>query len=146
MPTLKFVALLSALITSLVFSTYSIGDQKGVYRWTDDQGNQHYSDKPPKDTESDFIKTATGRKTESTPQDENANSEAEQAQAAPTSMEVVPEKDPTVCKQAKGNLQALSGRPRVRIKEANGEYRYLSEEEKETQRELARKNIEVHCN
>lgn len=146
MPTLKFVALLSTLIASLIFSASSISDQKGVYRWTDDQGNQHYSDKPPKGTESEFIKTATGRTTEPAPQDESANPEAEQGQAPPASMEVVPEKDPTVCKQAKGNLQALSGRPRVRIKEANGEYRYLSEEEKETQRELARKNIEVHCN
>jgi hypothetical protein len=143
----KKIALTSlVLISSLVFSFSAHSGQSGVYRWSDDQGNTHYSDKPPKGVESEFIKATTGKVSDN-PEEANGNKTAEQQAAAlPESMEVLPEKDPTICTQAKANLEALSGRPRIRIKEADGSHRFLNEEEKETQRELARKNMEVHCN
>ena len=59
-------------------------------------------------------------------------------------MEVMPEKDPALCEQAKNNLKALEG-ARIRITEPDGSKRLLSEDEKEGQRANARKFIKVHC-
>lgn len=122
----------------------------GHWRWTDSEGEQHYSDRPPAGIEAEFIEFATGRGKKSSPAATPA------APSSPTvpgkgetaknnDMEILPEPDPEICAQAKGNLQALNGKPRVRITEADGSIRMLTEEEKEEQRENARKFVKLYC-
>ena len=62
-------------------------------------------------------------------------------------MEVLPPKDPSICEQAKGNLQSLSTHgARIRATDADGKARYLTAEEIEQQRLRAEEAIRIHCN
>jgi hypothetical protein len=143
----KELTLLGLLATTLSISApLQAGKGEGVYQWTDEKGHVHFSDKPPKGQESDFIKTQTGSRQKTSEAVAEAEAEQQANNTKPEAMEVLPEKNPEVCKQAKANLEALSGRPRVRITEADGSQRFLTDEEKEAQREIARKNAEMHCN
>jgi len=56
-----------------------------------------------------------------------------------------PAKNPELCKGAKSNLDTLESKARVRIKGDDGEYRYLTMEEKETQKKTARDLITSYC-
>jgi hypothetical protein len=55
-------------------------------------------------------------------------------------------KNPAYCDQAKANLDTLNSAARVRIRDPEGEIRYLTEEEKDIQRRKANDMIAVHCN
>ncbi len=139
---------LLVLCIGLSLGTAACAAGSGVYRWTDDQGNVHYSDKPPKEAESEYIRKATG--TRSAPPAPEASSEETADDKTKTAaieggMEVLPAKDPKLCAQGRSNLEALSGNPRIRITDEDGSKRFLTEDEKETQRANARKYIELYC-
>lgn len=116
----------------------------GHYRWTDENGSIKYSDRPPDGIESEFIRFASS-KPKTASNDNTAVQKTPQAAAEkPLEIEVLPEKDPALCKQAQSNLKALNG-ARIRITEPDGSKRLLGEEEKEDQKENARKFIKIHC-
>lgn len=116
-------------------------EQNGIYRWTDNNGVTQYSDRPPEGVESMFVKTSTGKRAPATEPEPTTTASEDNA---PQTMEVMPEKDPALCKQAQQNLKALES-ARIRITEPDGSKRIITEEEKEAQRENARKFIKVHC-
>jgi hypothetical protein len=61
--------------------------------------------------------------------------------------EVAVVKNPEACARAQANLETLNTVARIRVvDEQTGEPRFLSEEEKETQRQRARDIIRIHCN
>ena len=134
---------------SLLLAMSSQAGPNGHYRWTDDNGILQYSDYPPEGVEAEFIKFS-GSSHRSPSSTEAKDSTAEQAGTEngdaklPKTMEVMPEKDPALCKQAQQNLKALEG-ARIRITEPDGSKRFLTEEEKEGQRENARKFIKINC-
>ncbi|MEE8057196.1 MAG: DUF4124 domain-containing protein [Pseudomonadales bacterium] len=115
---------------------------QGHYRWIDESGTVQYSDRPPEGIKSEFIKFSSGGKSS------KANSaNTEEAKKEPKihdEMEMLPPKDPKLCQQAQSNLQALQA-ARIRITEPDGSKRIITEEEKEDQRENARKFIKLHC-
>lgn len=125
----------------------------GAYVWKDENGNLQYSDRPPEGQESEFRElqgiglkgTRSVDKGDGKEGEKVAEEEAEgKDKAAMKEFEVLPEKDPAICKQARDNLKALNA-ARIRGVDEEGNRRYLSEEEKETQRATARKLIEIHC-
>ncbi|WP_101759646.1 DUF4124 domain-containing protein [Oceanicoccus sp. KOV_DT_Chl] len=119
----------------------------GLYRWTDADGTVQYSDYPPEGVEAEFIKytgaSSQGKSSTTEKKTETAETAANQG-AEPSKLEVMPDKDPVLCKQAQANLKALEG-ARIRITEPDGSKRFLTEEEKEGQRENARKFIKINC-
>lgn len=142
---------LQVIIAAVVFST-SINLQaapNGHYRWTDAEGTVQHSDRPPKGVEAEFIKFSTG-KSKATPTDSTSEPEIG-ADGKPVkealggvNLEGLPKKDPALCKQAQHNLKALDG-ARIRMTDEDGSQRFLTEEEKESQRDNARKFIKIHC-
>lgn len=144
----KTIASLQAVTAILAITAASVAycEPSGHYRWKDAQGNTHYSDRPPEGTQSEFIKHATGKRAK--PPAEESAEKAAAAEQDPTAgkrkMEVLPEKDSKLCKQARSNLEALAG-TRIRITEPDGSQRILTDEEKEEQKINARKIIDMHC-
>lgn len=118
---------------------------EGHYRWTDENGIIQYADRPPEGIESEFIKFATSKRSKD--DDENKGNELETGNDSKIfdKVEVLPEKDPALCKQAQRNLKALEG-SRIRITESDGSKRILNDDEKEAQRDNAKKFIKLHCN
>ena len=121
-----------------------------LYRWKDERGNPVNSDRPPPiGVEYEVISTSSSmvRKVEA---DEGAvalkvkptpGNEFEQ-----TSSDVpVVEKNPEFCERAKDNLAQIDSNARIRMRNDQGEVRYLSEEEKAAEREKALTSIEAYC-
>jgi hypothetical protein len=130
--------------------------EKGYYKWMDPKGNPQHSDRPPPTgVEYEFISTDTGlsrrvsaeeSRTRANPDTDNAPPPTGGAPAdTGDSDQVAIEKDPALCDQARANLDTLQSKARVRIRDDQG-IRYLTEEEKEVQRQKARDLIAVHCN
>lgn len=118
----------------------------GLYRWTDENGQVQYSDRPPEDIKSTFIKLSSGKSSKAYKSETPSGSDAALKDGIEPgkSLEIMPEKDPALCLQAKKNLKALEG-ARIRITEPDGSKRFLTEDEKEGQRENARKFIKINC-
>ena len=137
---------LAATIICLSLSSAIVleASQKGYYRWTDENGVVKSADTPPEGIESEFIKFTTRKSSKNSETDTEKQAEIEKNATVYDKMEVLPEKDPALCKQAQGNIKALEG-ARIRITEDDGSKRILTEDEKETQRENARKFIKIHC-
>ncbi len=122
---------------------------QSVYRWIDKQGNTVVSDRPPpvgveyetvnlqgnmmNRVDSPIPAPAAGPDT--TAVDETA--EQPQQPGIP--------KNPQYCSQARQNLSNLNTFARIRIQGADGEYRYLTEEEKDDQRRQAQDAIDAYC-
>lgn len=140
------------LIFGLAISINAASDPKsGLYRWKDENGTLQYSDRPPEGVEAEFVTTYGGTVSSDKPSDATGNAAtapegSEEAAKDPKydKMEVLPEKDPALCKQARDNLKALEG-ARIRITEPDGSKRLLNDDERDTQKANARKVIDMHC-
>ena len=146
----KKTYLFAALAVIFALSSFSVSAGKNHYRWIDDRGNPVHSDRPPpKGVDYEVISTGS---TLSRPvsADEGAvpaeikprvGNEFEQVDNAPPEIE----KNPEYCQRAKDNLDSLDTAPRIRIRNEEGEYRYLSDAERATERQKAVSAIETHC-
>ena len=141
-------------------SLLQVASANELYKWTDDKGVIQYSQHPPKDRTYSTIRT-TGVKTP-----------VEQAPAAPTSAAETPsDADATAtaeaktggkkpegksgefleskkknCDIAKANKETLVNKARVAVRDAKGEQRILSEQEKADQVKLVDEQIKTYCN
>ena len=121
-----------------------------LYRWIDEGGNPVNSDRPPPaGVEYEVISTSSSMvrevnsaegavppKVEPTPSNDF---EPENA-AEPVSL-----KNPEYCAIAQENLKQLNTSARIRLRNEQGEIRYLNEEEKAVEREKALSGIETFC-
>ncbi len=148
---------LSTLLLLLLAGIAGMGvsaAEKGYYKWMDSRGNPQHSDRPPPTgVEYEFISTDSGlsrrvsseeSKAENRPAQQNTPGSAEDAMDELEKSTAI-EKNPALCDQARANLDTLNSKARVRIRDADGTIRYLTEEEKDVQRQKARDLMAVHC-
>ncbi|MGJ8687052.1 MAG: DUF4124 domain-containing protein [Spongiibacteraceae bacterium] len=135
----------------LLASTSTLAGQSGYYRWQDETGEVHYSQQPPKNQQYEFIadRRMRSRTAESEPDQSNLptveDADAD-SQAAPEKMEVLPAKDPKLCRQAKENLKTLNASgSRIRITQANGGSRFLNQDEITEQKQRAEQAASIYC-
>ncbi len=141
--------------TTLVFMAILVSVQAAdkPFKWTDDKGVVHYGDNPPDRSTAVQMNVHTGRASEpgneqssnETPQvanQETKNNEKTTSQpAANENAKIVKEN----CDIYKQNLSALKNSSRIREKDANGEYRYLTSEEKAQREKDADTYLKEHC-
>lgn len=120
------------------------------YRWLDDRGNPVHSDRPPPagidyevvSTGSSLIRQVDGAEGAVPPEVEpRVGNEFDPANTAPPKIE----KNPEFCQRARENLETLNRNIRIRMRDENGEYYYLSEEQKAEQKSSAEQAIATHC-
>lgn len=121
-----------------------------LYRWTDEEGNQFNSDRPPPaGVEYEVISTRSSmvRKLDGDPEAESANVETSDQDAEPvhTASRTTVEKNPELCARARDNLAQLDTRARIRLRNDEGEVRFLTEDEREHERDKAIGAIESYC-
>jgi hypothetical protein len=136
--------LLLALITGLISS--SAFAAKNYYRWVDENGVTHYTARKPYNVDSEAISVTSGLPRDESGQqiqleDEEPSAENE-SQATAASAD---NKDPERCEVAKSNLKILNESARVREKDPDGNFRYLSEEEKNERKKIAEQAIAESC-
>jgi len=150
---LKRTTITSALILAtalLTLSSFSASADKVVYRWKDDAGNQVNSDRPPTQgvdyevisTSSSFVRKVDAQEgavpLAVKPPADNA------PKPVATSTPKI-EKNPEYCQSARNNLLQIDNHGRIRMANEQGEVRYLTEEEKEAERQKAIELIKVYC-
>ncbi len=148
MTNIKLVSIILSAIICLLCQTSSYA---GVYKWTDSKGVIHYSDQPNKPDAEKFIirhNTTTTPRAIKTDKEADEGKKTETATAEPT--EPVEKKIPAaekrkLCKQAKNDIAAISGRGRMREVNAKGEYVYLSEKQRQQRISTARKKQSKYC-
>ena len=146
---LTCVLIMTTTILALTGPAASAGEV--YYRWTDDRGNPVHSDRPPpKGVDYEVISTGSTltRPVEAkegvvplevTPRVGNEFEQVDTRKVARI------EKNPEYCKRARENLNTLNTSARIRLRNDQGEYRYIDEEEKDVQRQNAMDTIAVHC-
>ena len=139
------------LIGGLLSTQSAFSAEKTYYRWLDERGNPVHSDRPPPtgtdyevvETGSSFVREVPGNAgavpAETTPRVGNEFNTVDKQE-----MEVV-KRNPEICERAQSNLETLNSTARVRIRGDDGQFRYLTEEEIESQRQKARDAVTVHC-
>lgn len=140
-----------SLIVLMAAGSLQVGAADSYYRWLDSRGNPVHSDRPPPaGTDYEVISTRSGLK-RVVPGDEGAvprvvvPSVGNQFDPVATSPTTVVHKNPEICQVARKNLETLDTFARVRVRDDQGDFQYMSEEEKEAQRETALALIEQHC-
>jgi Domain of unknown function (DUF4124) len=150
---LKRATITGALILAtalLTLSSFYASADRVVYRWMDDAGNQVNSDRPPpQGTEYEVVSTSSSMVREvdadegAVPLEVKPNAGNDFKPVDTTTPKI--EKNPEYCKTAKENLQTLDSHARIRLRDEQGEYRYIDEDEKQEQRKLALDAIKAFC-
>ena len=139
---LATVALTLGFITSASAETF--------YRWNDERGNPVHSDRPPpKGVDYEVVSTDTNlirqveaesgavpKKVKSTP-----SNEFEPVDTNPPMLE----KNSEYCARARENLKLIDESPRIKLRNDQGEVRFLSDEERAIERQKALDSIAAYC-
>lgn len=123
---LKVLFGLSSLLLLLSLNTTA----EEYYRWTDADGNLHYTDKPPMGKKAEKL-TAT-HKTPETLDEAESNT-------APSL------KNKELCKKEKTRLNTLQNSPRIQMIDQDGSKRYLSTDEIQQEIKKSQKAIATFC-
>jgi hypothetical protein len=143
-----FALLLAVAVPTLCGSLANAGQV--VYRWMDSQGNPVNSDRPPPvGTEYEVISTNSSM-VRAVDADEGAvplkvkPSPDNQFEPVDTATPKI-ERNPEYCQRAQENLAALDSKVRIQMRNEQGEVHFLTEEERNVQRQKALDTIKVHC-
>ncbi|MEO1079853.1 MAG: DUF4124 domain-containing protein [Pseudomonadota bacterium] len=150
-----YTAMTTAMMLAPPFAGSAQSAEGTYYRWLDESGKLVVSDRPPQDPlveyevispRSNFVRRVSpGQGAVPAEVNPSPGNEFEQVDVTREQLEVIA-KNPESCSRAKANLETLASAARIRIRDPdNGELRFLSEDEKETQRQKARDTIRVHC-
>ena len=131
-------------------------DASTTYRWVDDNGNPVLSDRPPEagipytevGIEAGFRRYPKPVANETAGQASESNVSSSPLSSATgrqsNRVEVV-EAQPALCEQAKDNIFKLETFPRMRVRDDDGEVRFMSDEERATQLATAYKVRDANC-
>lgn len=126
---------------------------RGMWKWTDEDGNPQFSDTPPQGVDATFIPSSgVGRVRDSGPAaslpggggstGSGGNSEVD---LEGKELIVETEKDPELCKQAQQNLATLNTNKPIRFTGDDGKKQLLSQEQRDAEKARAQKVASVHC-
>lgn len=142
--------MLTGVLLCLALSNMATSAGKDHYRWIDERGDPVHSDRPPpKGMDYEVISTGS-----SLVREVDGESGAVPAEVQPrvgnefdqvdTAKKGV-EKNTEYCQRARDNLATLNSAARIRLRDDQGNYRYIDEEEKAEQRKSAQDMISAHC-
>ncbi|ARU54934.1 hypothetical protein OLMES_0842 [Oleiphilus messinensis] len=137
--------LLNAILAMSILAPTALQAER-IYKWTDDNGVIHYGDRRPSDKSSESLEVKTGH---SAPTQEAATSKTDEAKPTagdPAAAAAYKEQRKKACEIAKTNLSKLQSYSRIRIKDKEtGEYKYLSDEQKQAQVKESERIVKENC-
>lgn len=134
-----------ALLTLFLVAFSGSAISKDFYRWKDAEGVTHYSEKPPRDASATKVR-ATNTKMPAdgySPSSPKPTEKAQESTAAASANDK--ERNAQRCEAAQKNAKTLQEKNRIRIKDDNGEYRYLDQNEIAEKLKMARQIIDEEC-
>lgn len=138
---MKYIHIIT-IACSLLITSHQVAAK--VYKWVDEKGQTHYSERAPANQATEVIKPKTGYSDPVNYSSAAASSTAANANA--TNNEAAGYvKDPERCAAAQKNQTTLQTSSRVQVRGDNGEYRYLTPDELQQKMDEASKAIEESC-
>ncbi len=145
---MKSVGSSLVLLTCVIAASVQAAE---YYKWIGEDGVIHYGATPPKGVEAELVKTYGGVATSSS-QDAappaGATTTTNNSTASPPPAKLTPEQVAAKnerCAQERERLTALSKPGRIRMTQADGSVKYLSEEEIAREVEVTKKVIADSC-
>lgn len=136
-PAMRWLPLFAALLLALGLITAQPVFAADLYKWTDERGTAHYTDKPPKGVKAEKITRKLRKFVEVGSDNESSSSSDSAAATSPT--------DSERCKSEKQRLQVLQSNQRIRMKTEDGTMKDLSTQEIAEEIAFAEKAVEYYC-
>lgn len=150
---MKYITVISALILAVVASSAAAASE--IYKWTDDEGNVHYTDTPMGDPSERLDIHSQDTDTSAVQAQTQARLDRQAAKAQeladkpkePTAAELQAERKSKAeeCSAARSRLTVLLQSRRIYREDANGERVYLDESDTQAARDAAQKQVEESC-
>lgn len=157
---MKKTPALAAFLGTLLLASPALAAQ--IYKWVDEKGVTHYAAEPPPPnaTQATQVKVQTRLPSDSEAAVQNLEKQREQARksqeqsankpAAPSAPasgtdKKVPEQYAERCEQHRKNLKTMQEHAQIRMNDANGEPRTLTEEEKQAKLDETQRQIKAFC-
>mgnify|MGYP003673348460 CR=1 FL=1 len=141
----------SLFLALLILSCTTTPSYAEVYKWTDKNGNTHYSDIKPNAVTSEKlnIKSANSSQPRTSPQNaakqlDQTKAKELQAKAEKLQSQAQKQETTTQCQSVRDNLKTLQENSRIKINE-NGTLRYMTPEELETKKQEYSEQISNLC-
>jgi hypothetical protein len=148
--TFRLVPTAAAVLGVALSLPLAAGDST-YYKWTDERGTAHHSDKPPPEgvdyevvsPDSGFKRVVAAEEgvvpleTEPT-----VGNDFEQVKKNPQQAQ---QKNPVKCERARKDLEALNGKAKIAVRNDQGETRFLDMDEINIERERTEKYIDIYC-
>lgn len=142
--------LIGFIFTALVSTSHAAK----IYHWVDDNGQPHYSEKPPREVSSETLNirpagtgTASSSASSSAPTATKKKAEVDKSnEEEGLTAEHSPEDKAKYCQQSRALLQQMSGNTQRRFEQPDGSYRKLNEAEIADYRSQAQAGIDSYCN
>lgn len=136
--TLCLIALLLLAPSATLAATF--------YKWIDDSGVTQYTLRAPLNKPYEKVNTTTGRSEASEANTSENTPEVNDTDADRIKDFEVITPDPAVCQQARERLDALNSYTRIRYQDKDGTYKYMNNQEKDKEKQMAQEVIDAHCN
>ena len=136
------LVLMLAVFTSLNSTSLNAG---AIHKWVDEKGNVHYSDAPPARAKSENVRvqSAPTNPGKALPR---LNSPDASSQAAGGEQKVSEDQAANICASAKADLDVISTSDRIQVQAADGNIRYLSDEEIAERQASSQAEVDRFCN
>jgi len=146
---------IATLSTVILFSSAAVLAEK-IYKWTDAEGKVHYGSEKPADADAEKMKVNTDKtgvesgtalddlKQQVDDEAERIKEEGIPAQPPVPSLSMKEVKKR--CQAAKQDLATIQSRGQLRERDANGEIRYVSDEDKQRRVKAAKQQVREYCN
>lgn len=140
-----------SLIVLLAAGSLHAGAADAHYRWLDSRGNTVLSDRPPPaGVDYEVVSTRSGLKRLVTGEQgavprEVVPSVSNEFDPVARNPAAEVRKNPEICNIARKNLETLDTFARVQVRDDQGNIQFLSDEDKEAQRNEAQALIRQHC-
>jgi len=141
------------ILISLLFAP--LLSQAAIYKWTDDQGNIHYTQEKPKTATSlNKLKVnrhapldrSTYKRPGSKTKDEPAeNKTSEKTTDDKKKKKMSPAKKKRLCSSARRNLATLRAKAQIKQRDKKGNIRFITEKEKQMRIKQAQKFVNKNC-
>ncbi|MDH3761364.1 MAG: DUF4124 domain-containing protein [Gammaproteobacteria bacterium] len=116
-----------------------------IHKWTDEEGNVHYGDSPPVSAKTEGVRvlSAPSNPGKALPR---LSTSSGNASSAPVNNEQVPEDQAKVaCEKAREDLEVIGKSSRIKLRDADGNTRYMTSEEIEERKVQSEADVERFC-
>ncbi len=143
------------MIICLLILTSSSLFAGSILKWVDDDGNIHYGDTPPIAVETVRVRvlSAPSNPGKSLPRlstdGSTGNSRNQGTDVAAgggrENFKLPADQAKIACEEATADLKVINSSNRIRLRSADGTTRYMTTEEIDARREIAEKDVSLHC-